>query len=238
MQKKQLVFDLEFVTEKFEDLDPTTQKDLGKGLPDKDVDPLGYAKEMNEIERRMSFSPLLSRIIAIGVYDPAEDKGAVYYDAGDTNPEDTEIDGIKYAAMTEAEMLVKFWALADITDEFISFFGRRSDAPYLAIRSAINGIKPSKDLISNRYNSSHQSGAIHYDLAELLNFYGTGLYKGSLHAWCRAFKITSPKSETMSGAEVPQAYRDGRYFEIAKYNMDDIKATAKLYDYWQRYVKM
>ncbi len=238
MQKKQLVFDLEFVTERFEDLDEATQKDLAKRLPDKELDPVGYAKEFDEMERRMSFSPLLSRIIAIGVYDPAEEKGAVYYDAGDTNPEDTEIDGVKYAAMTEAEMLVKFWALADITDEFISFFGRRSDAPYLAIRSAINGIKPSKDLISNRYNSSHQSGAIHYDLAEMLSFYGTAMYKGSLDAWCRAFKITSPKSETMSGAEVPQAYRDGRYFEIAKYNMDDVKATAKLYDYWQRYVKM
>ncbi len=238
MQKKQLVFDLEYVTEKFEDLDPTTQKDLGRNLPDKEIDPLGYAREMAEIERKMSFSPLLSRIIAIGVYDPAESRGAVYYDAAETKPDDFEEDGIKYAAMNEAEMLVKFWALAEITDEFVSFFGRRSDAPYLAIRSAINGIKPSKDLISNRYNSSGQPGAIHYDLAELLNFHGTGLYKGSLHAWCRAFGIASPKGGGMSGAEVPQAYRDGRYEEIAKYNMEDIKATAKLFEYWQRYVKM
>ncbi len=237
MQKKRLAFDIEMVGEDWDKLDPLTQKDLMKSLPNKELEPVAYEREFAELKRKLVFSPLTGKIIAIGVYDPAEDKGAVYYDAGQKQPDDQEEDNIKYVAMTEAEMLTKFWALAEITDEFISFFGRRSDAPYMAIRSAIHGIRPSKDLVSNRYNSSHQPGAVHYDLADLLSFYGSAMYKGSLHRWCRAFNITSPKEAGMDGADVGQAYADGKYLEIARYNMEDVKATAKLFDYWDRYLR-
>ena len=237
MNKKQLSFDIEMVGEDWDSLDEMTQKDLAKALPDKAKEPERYEREFAELKRKLVFSPLTGKVIAIGVYDPAEEKGAVYYDAANTKPEDVEEEGIKYVAMTEAEMLTKFWALAEVTDEFISFFGRRSDAPYLAIRSAIHGIQPSKDLISNRYNSRSQSGAVHYDLADLLSFYGSAMYKGSLHRWCRAFNITSPKAGGMDGADVDQAYKDGKYLEIARYNMEDVKATAKLYEHWNRYLR-
>jgi hypothetical protein len=237
MIKKKLVFDIEMVGEDFDSMDELTKQDLMKSLPDRAVDEKRYQSELEELKRKLVFSPLTGKVIAIGVYNPDESKGAVYYDAGKSKPEDTEIDNIKYVAMNEAEMLTKFWALAEVHDEFISFFGRRSDVPYMMIRSAIHGIRPTRDLTSNRYANLAAPSAVHYDLAELLSFNGLAMYRGSLHRWCRAFGIDTPKTDEMAGDKVGQAYKDGKYLEIAKYNALDIIATAKLYDYWDRYFK-
>ncbi|MBP9827214.1 hypothetical protein KBC99_01920 [Candidatus Saccharibacteria bacterium] len=235
--KKKLVFDIEFVSESFDDLDPISQHELTKNLPDKKVDPKAHELAFKNKVRDMVFSPLTGYIIAIGVYDPDTQKGAVYYDAKDTKPEDTEKNGIKYVAMTEAEMLTKFWALAEVHDEFISFFGRRSDVPYLMIRSAIHGVRPTRDLISNRYGNIGLPTGLHNDLADLLSFNGVAMYRGSLHMWCRAFGVETPKTADMGGDKVGQAYQDGKYLEIAEYNAADLISTARLYDHWSRYFK-
>ena len=125
MHKKRLVFDIEMVGEDFDALDELTKQDLLKGLPDSKIDKVGYERILAEKKDKLVFSPLTGKITAIGVYDPDEAKGAVYYDTAGQKADDLEEDSIKYVAMDEAEMLTKFWALADITDEFISFFGRR-----------------------------------------------------------------------------------------------------------------
>ncbi len=236
MQKKRLVFDVEFVAEKWEDFDKYTQKDLLKRAPDPKEDPNGYEKELANVQDQLVFSPLTGFIVAIGVYDIDTEKGAVYYQDPKGKQKDIEEDNIKYVPMTEPEILVKFWALAETADEFISFFGRRSDVPYINIRSAIHGIRPSKDLISNRYNSSRFPGAVHYDLAELLSFYGTAMYRGSLHRWCRAFGIDSPKGD-MDASQVTDYFYAGKGLEIAKYNVGDLYATAALFHKWDQYLK-
>lgn len=236
MNKKRLVFDIEFVGEDFDALDKLTQEDLTKGLPDPKIDKIGYEKGLAQIKNNLVFSPLTGKIIAIGVYDPDTQKGAVYYDTASSKADESEENSIKYVPMNEAEMLTKFWALAEITDEFISFFGRRADAPYMAVRSAVHSIRPSRDIISGRYNNSSMAGVTHVDLAEALSFFGAATYRGSLHRWCRAFGIESPKGE-MGGAYVGQAYKDGKYLEIAKYNAADLIATAKLFHVWERYFK-
>lgn len=234
---KRLVFDIEMVAEDFDSFDETTKHNLTRRIRENAKDEAEYKRELEKLKTELVFNPLTSKIITIGVYDIDEKKGGVYYDAGSAKPDDVELDGIKYAAMNEADMLTKFWSLAEVTNEFISFFGRVSDVPFLMIRSAIHGIKPSKDLISNRYNSSKFPGAIHWDLYDLLTFYGASRKGGSLHMWCRAFGIESPKGE-MDGSEVGQAYKDGKYLEIAKYNAADLRATAKLFEYWDRYLKL
>jgi hypothetical protein len=200
MNKKRLVFDVEFAAENWEDFDEITQKDLMKRVPDKKSDPKGYERD-----------PTGKQV-------------------------DIEEGDIKYVPMTEAEILIKFWAIAETTDEFISFFGRRSDVPYINIRSAVHGIRPSKDLLSNRYNSSRFPGALHWDLAELLTFYGSAMYKGSLHRWCRAFGIESPKGE-MDGSQVGEYFKAGKGLEIAKYNVADLKATTALFHKWDQYLR-
>lgn len=236
MQKKRLVFDVEFAAENWDDFDAITQKDLLKQAPDKKEDPKGYEKELEYVKDKLVFSPLTGFIVAIGVYDIDTEKGAVYYQDPSGKQKDLEEGDIKYVPMTEPEILVKFWALAETADEFISFFGRRSDVPYINIRSAIHGIRPSKDLISNRYNSSRYPGAVHYDLAELLSFYGTAMYRGSLHRWCRAFGIDSPKGE-MDGSQVGEYYKAGKGLEIARYNVDDLRATTALFHKWDQYLR-
>lgn len=236
MQKKRLVFDIEFVAEKWDDFDEYTQKDLLKRVPNKDDDPIGYKKEYEYVQNQLVFSPLTGFIVAIGLYDIDTKKGAVYYQDPTGKQKDSEEGDMKFVPMTEPEMLVKFWALAETADEFISFFGRRSDVPYINIRSAVHGIRPTKDLLSNRYNSSKYPGAVHYDLAELLTFYGTAMYKGSLHRWCRAFDIPSPKGD-MDASQVTDNFYAGKGLEIAKYNVGDLYATAALFHKWDQYLK-
>lgn len=233
---KRLVFDLELVAEDFDAIDDLSQQDLTRYLRQTTDSEQAYERGLENLKRDLTFSPLTAKIIAIGVYDPADDRGAVYYDAGDTHPKDSEQERIKYVAMSEADMLTKFWALAEVTDEFISFFGRSLDAPFLMVRSAIHHIRPTKDLVSNRYNSRSQRGAIHYDLYDLMSFYGALRRRGSLHMWCRAFGIESPKNE-MQGSQVADAYKQGNYADIAQYNAADLRATARLFDYWDRYLK-
>lgn len=235
-QKKRLVFDVEFVGENWDDFDEITKKDLLKKAPDPQEDPSGYQKELEYVKDQLVFSPLTGFVVAIGVYDIDTEKGAVYYQDPTGKQKDSEEKDIKFVPMTEAEMLTKFWALAETADEFISFFGRRSDVPYLNIRSAIHGIRPSKDLISNRYNSSKYPGAVHYDLAELLSFYGTAMYRGSLHRWCRAFGIDSPKGD-MDGSQVGEYFKAKKGLEIAKYNVDDLLATTALFHKWDQYLR-
>jgi len=233
---KRLVFDIEVVAEDWDKLDEDTQKNLSRYAKDTALNDEEYDKKLEQTKRELTFSPLSAKVIAIGVYNPDDERGAVYYDAGETKPEDSEEDGIKYVAMSEADMLTKFWGLAEVHDEFISFYGRGMDVPFLMIRSAVHHIKPSKDLMSNRYNSSKFPGAVHYDLYDLLTFYGAARKRGSLNMWCRAFGIKSPKTE-MDGSEVAGAYADGKFLEIAKYNVADLKATAALFEIWDRYLK-
>ena len=226
MNKKRLVFDVEFAAENWEDFDEITQKDLMKRVPDKKSDPKGYEREMAYVKDQLVFSPLTGYIVAIGVYDIDAEKGAVYYQDPTGKQVDIEEGDFKYVPMTEAET----------TDEFISFFGRRSVVPYINIRSAVHGIRPSKDLLSNRYNSSRFPGALHWDLAELLTFYGSAMYKGSLHRWCRAFGIESPKGE-MDGSQVGEYFKAGKGLEIAKYNVADLRATTALFHKWDQYLR-
>lgn len=237
MHKKRLVFDIEMVGENFDDFDEATKKDLTKKLPDPEIEPERYEQALKELKRNLVFSPLTGKIIAIGLYDIESEQGAVYYDTEGKDTEELEEEGVKYVSMTEAEMLTKFWALAETTDEFISFFGRRADVPYMMIRSAILGIRPTRDLVGNRYNSSGVRSVQHIDLFDQLTFFGGAMYKGSLHRWCRAFGITSPKVAGIDGSQVDPAYREGRYLEIAKYNAQDLFATGKLYQHWDQYLR-
>ncbi|NIQ03121.1 MAG: hypothetical protein GWM98_24345, partial [Nitrospinaceae bacterium] len=109
-----------------------------------------------------------------------------YYQAPGEAFEDFEKDGITFRQRTEREMLEGFWEGAKEYDEFVSFNGRSFDVPFMMTRSAIHGVKPSKDLMSNRYLGSQRFGAKHVDLLDQLSFYGAVRKKGNLHLWARA----------------------------------------------------
>lgn len=233
-----LVFDIETIGEDFDALDAATQESLTAWIRKESRNEEEYQASLADVKEGLGFSPLTGQIVAIGVLDCEKDKGAVYFQSPDALPDEFEEDGISFKPMTEKEMLMHFWDGARHYDEFVSFNGRAFDAPFLAIRSAICGIRPSKDLLSNRYLSSQRSGARHVDLLDQLTFYGAPRKKGNLHLWCRAFGIESPKVSGTTGDDVGRLFREGKFADIARYNAGDLRATSELYNRWATYVKM
>jgi 3'-5' exonuclease len=228
-----LVFDIETVGEEWESLDETTQHNLSYWIRESSIDEESFEYEMNKLKEGMGLSPLTGSIIAIGVYDTEKEKGAVYFSAPDAGLSEKEEKGILYKPMEEKEMLEQFWKIAAVVNEFVSFNGRAFDAPFLVIRSMVYNLTPSKDLLSNRYVSL-QRGCSHIDLLDQLTFYGATRFRKSLHLFCRAFGIESPKASGTTGNDVATLYRDKKYLDIARYNAGDLFATAALYKRWQQ----
>ncbi len=227
-----LVFDIETVGESWDSLDADTQSNLSWWLRESARTEEEFEFEMKEIKEGMGLSPLTGFIVAIGAYDSERERGAVYFSAPDTEQDVLEEGGIKYEPMDEKGMLEQFWKIAAACTEFVSFNGRSFDAPFLAIRSMVHGVRPTKDLLSNRYLSL-QRGCAHIDLMDQLTFYGAARFKKSLHLFCRALGIESPKAGGTTGDDVASLYHEGKYLDIARYNAGDLRATAALYDRWQ-----
>jgi len=233
-----LVFDIETIGENFDEMDATTQEILIKSIKKDSKDNDEYEKSLQDLKQGLGFSPLTGEIVAIGVLDCEKDKGAVCFQAPNANLKETEENGIKFKPMTEKEMLENFWNGAKNYQEFISFNGRSFDVPFLMIRSAIHNVLPTKDLMSNRYLGSQKYDSKHIDLFDQLSFYGAVWQrKGGLHLWSRAFNIESPKANGITGDDVSALFKEKKFLDIAKYNVGDLRATKKLYEYWEKYFK-
>lgn len=235
IKENKLVIDIETIGEDFESLDETTKENLTRWIK-KDSDTEDeYKIALQDLKNGLGFSPLTGEVVAIGLLDYYKNKGAVYYQAPGQKNKEIEEDGISFKQMTEEEMLRKFWELAEKYQVFITFNGRAFDIPFLIVRSAINGIRPTKDLMHGRYLYQNRPDAFHIDLAEQLTFYGATKKRGSLHLWTRAFGIPSPKAEGVTGDDVGPLFKNKKFIEIAKYNVRDIRATRLLYEKWEQY---
>ncbi len=190
---------------------------------------------MTDVKNRLGFSPLTGEIVVIGVLDCEKNQGVVYFQSPEAKLKETKEDNFTFKPMSEKDMLTAFWDGAKKYQEFISFNGRAFDAPFLMIRSAIYGIRPSVDLVPPRY-LYQQKYAKHIDLMDQLSFYGALWRKGNLHLWSKAFNIKSPKSDGVSGADIGRLFKDKKYLDIARYNTGDLLATEELYDNWQKYL--
>ncbi len=230
-----LVFDIETVGEDFDTLDETSQEVLTRWIKREAESGEGYAAALADLKNGMGFSPLTGEIVAIGIRDVEREKGAVYFQPSKKGKEQNFEEGdCKFEVMSEQDMLKKFWDVVEKYDTFVTFNGRAFDVPFLMIRSALQGIRPSKNLLANRYLNYHPSNARHIDLLDQLTFYGALRKKGSLHLWCRAFGIESPKAQGVDGDDVKALYENGRSADIARYNARDLLATTELY---ARYVE-
>ncbi len=220
-----LIFDIETVGVEFDSLDNKSQEQL-----------LRFAETPEEVEmvkEGLGFSPLTGRIVAIGVLNPETNKGAVYFLDPEGKLENKEDGNAQYIPhKTEKELLKSFWDAAAHYDQFVTFNGRSFDSPYILIRSAISKVKPTANLMPNRYYDQH------IDLLDRLTFFGAVRRKGNLHMWCKAFNIESPKSKGVSGDDVAGLFREKKYMTIAEYCFGDLLATEKLYEYWERYINV
>ena len=230
---QKLVFDIETIGEDFDALDDATKENLTRWIKRESADDEEYKLALKDLKDGLGFSPLTGEIVAIGVLDYYKNEGAVYFQSPDKKQEETKEEGITFKTMTEKEMLQKFWDAARHYQVFITFNGRSFDAPFLMIRSAVHGIRPTKDLMRGRYLYQHQPEAIHIDLLDQLSFYGATRRKGSLHLWSRVFGIESPKASGVTGDDVGPLFKKKKYLEIAKYNVGDLRATRSLYEKWE-----
>jgi 3'-5' exonuclease len=216
---KRLVIDIETVGTPWEEHDPYVREYLIKGMND---------AEAEEEKRRGALSPFTGRIVAIGVINADDNRSCVLYEVPGQETLETRKDGNRtFISGSEKLILEKFWDFLGRDDRFISFNGRQFDGPFLMIRSAINGVVPKRDLVGYRY-SFHPN----CDLRDALNFCGTvnsRQMRFNLDLACRAFGITSSKSEGMDGRAVESLYRAGKYEDIALYCLEDVRATCELY---------
>jgi len=234
---QKLVIDIETVGENFEGLDEATQENLTHWIRKEAANDQEYKGALEEMKNRLGFSPLTAEIVVIGVLDYYKNEGVVYYQAPEEKHEEFTENGITFKQLSEKDMLNRFWEGARKYGTFITFNGRSFDIPFLMVRSAVHGIRPTKDLMRGRYLYQHDPQAVHIDLYEQLSFYGAVRRKGSLHLWSRAFGIESPKGSGITGDDVGMLYKEKRYLDIARYNVGDLQATKALYEKWDTYLR-
>lgn len=218
-----IVFDIETISE-FEGLDKEAQDYILKYDEDE--------KKKDETKKRTALWPFTGQIVAVCLLDQGSGKGKVYFQAPEKKIDNFSEGGIDFTACSEKEILENFWRDINNYNQFITFNGRGFDCPYLMLRSAVLKVKPTKNLMPNRYYSD-----IHLDLLDQLTFYGA-FRKFSLDFYCRSFGIPSPKIEGVSGEKINQYFKEGRYLEIARYCLADVIATEELYKRWQEYINI
>lgn len=228
---RRIVFDIETCGYPFESLSESQQEYLLR-YSEKETEEDRKSQKRDEAIRYLSLYPLTAKVIAIGIYHIEKEKTYVYYEDDNNEEWVNEEKNISYKGLTEKEMIQSFWRIVDYCEQVITFNGRNFDVPFLMMRSALLQIRPTKNLIGKRYDSSS-----HIDLLEQFTFYGL-TRKFNLDFYCHAFGVESPKSKGVSGMEVKTLYEAGRIKDIAVYCAEDVNATHKLYKIWENYLNI
>lgn len=157
----------------------------------------------------------LSRVVAVGMWNPATDNGCAWV----VSP-DGPIDGIEVQP-SEAELLATVWPLLG-RHRLVTFNGRTFDGPVLMVRSAQLGVPITRNLVPYRYDLSD-----HCDLMDVLTFWGTVRDVRGMDFWCRRFGVEGKGD--VSGGDVAALYQAREFETIGRYVMDDARRTARLF---------
>lgn len=228
-----MVFDIETTAQPIDNFDEAQQEYLFREAENQS-DEVSRNQKREDIARLFSLWPLTGQIVCIGMINPESGRGKALYLADDFE-EDPLQNRIEFTAcFDEGELLAQFWELAQRYSTVVTFNGRAFDVPYLYLRSALLNVPISqKGWIGYRFSETP-----HCDLLDQLTFYNVGGRLGAgrsfnLDFYCKAFGITSPKAQGVTGVDVPQMVQEGRFREIAQYCMRDVRATAELYQIWK-----
>ncbi len=217
-----VVFDIETLGFPIESFDETRQEYLLKFADTEE-------KRVAELQK-LNLYPLTARIIAIGMLNPETRSGKVFYQSDVKETFSSDDGRVEFVSGDERECLHRFWQAIEKFDQFITFNGRGFDCPFLMLRSAVVGEKPTRNLVPYRYDFTR-----HCDLLDQLTFYGA-VRKFNLDFYCKSFGIKSPKSEGITGLDLGPLFHAGRYREIAAYCLGDIIATAELFNRWEEFL--
>jgi hypothetical protein len=229
-----LVFDIETSALPSDRLDDAQREYLfreAEKLPD------ATAREARRAEILQQFNlwPFTAQVVCVAMVNADTGRGQVLFRAEDAETCTEEGVPVKFIPCPdEAEVLSRFWEVAQHYDQVVTFNGRGFDVPFLYLRSALCQVAISrKDWLGYRYQTEP-----HCDLAEQLTFYGVSGREGAarrfnLDFYCKAFGLESPKSHGVTGLDVNHLLAEGRYREIAEYCLRDVEATRQLYTIWK-----
>ncbi len=219
-----VVFDIETLGFPLESFDSVQQEYLLK---------FADTQEKREIEiQKFSLSPLTARVIAIAMLNPASMSGKVFYQSDEKETYTSEDGKVEFVSGDERALIQNFWKTVTHYDRIVTFNGRAFDNPFLLLRSAIIGIRPTRNLMPYRYDSKE-----HCDLLEQLAFYGA-VRKYNLDFYCKVFGIKSPKSEGITGLDLGDLFHEKKFRKIAEYCLGDVIATAQLYMRWNEFLNI
>lgn len=232
-----LVFDIETAAVPFDSLADSQQELILRGTD-------GNQEQEAERKRQMSLNPFTAQVAAIGMLY-AEDLSAtepktMIFSNSTTPPENDHLpDGSIWRCMPEAELLEAWWHRFERASErvvLVTFNGRSFDCPFLMLRSAVLRVRPSRNLMAGtRWNFDG-----HIDLqAELAfkEFERSGPTKRwNFDFYCKAFGITSPKEEGITGNDVARLFTEGKHQTIAEYCMRDVRATWEVFKVWKEFI--
>ena len=239
-----LVYDLETTPRPYDGFSDSQQEYILRGANTDEE----KTKKLGE----MALSPLTGKIICIGLQlmETLEDgsyklKKKKAFAADDTisQPVLKQLEsGAECEIMGEKDIISSFWKFFQKEEyknvQLITFNGRNFDAPFLMLRSAILGIKPTRNLMEGTKFTYH----FHTDLLDELTFFNPGPYgatrRFNFDFYTREFGITSPKSAGIDGSKVSEFYNDGKILDIAEYCLRDVTATWELFLKWREYLKM
>lgn len=228
---RRIIFDIETCCFPFESLAESQQEYILR-YAEKEKDEALRMEKKDEAVRWLSLYPFTAKVVAIGIYDVEKEKSFVYYESKENDEWINDEKKVHYKGLSEEEILKSFWRIIEVTDQVITFNGRGFDAPFLMMRSALLKIKPSKNIVSKKYDQHS-----HIDLLDQFTYSGL-TRKFNLDFYCHAFGVKSPKTKEVSGMEVKNLYEAGRVKDIAVYCSEDIKSTYELYKIWNEYLNI
>ena len=191
------------------------RRETASDLPDDDAIERALAKSL-------ALHPLTTRVVSIA-FHAVETGVALALVAGDEGSGDEADLAPPAIATDEAELLRVFWGVARRARTLVGFNSRRFDLPVLLARSALLGVKAAADPLGTRGGEPS-----HVDLLDALTGRGAaGDRRMSLELAAFAFGI--PVKRSGHGEDVALLVADGRFAELAEYNLEDAAATAALY---------
>ncbi len=237
-EKPTLVFDIETVGRPFEELDEHDQDYFLNNLEK------NFEGTKQQLHDRTGLYPLFGFVVTIGMYNPGTEKGAVYYltsskkqkatnkklQTGDKSAKESPAHQSKEAFIyrgfaDEKSLLEGFWETALKYERFVTYNGAGFDWPFLVFRSGVHRVKVPFETKGN--------GDKFIDLSQKIR---VGYRPYRLEQLCKAFQISNPKEDGVSGMEVAKLYRQGKLEEILKYVSRDAKSTSELYMLWKTYL--
>jgi DNA polymerase elongation subunit (family B) len=215
-----LVFDIETVGQDFSELSEWDQDYLLNNLEKR------FEGTDKQKQQRTGLHPLYAFVAAIGMFNPVQEKGAVYYlDKTEVSEEKDAFTRRSFA--TEKDLLEAFWKISTRYERLVTYNGSGFDFPFLVIRSGVNQVKIPYEI------GGPGSSSKFIDLQNKLRMGGRA-YK--LEALCRVFGISNPKEKGVSGMQVSKLYHQGKIHDIVDYVSRDVLSTTELYYLWKKYL--